>query len=98
MGIGKGHALACQFVDMRSLDLAILGVEALYISVAQVITHYQNNIGAVVTPANSKQKYGRKDCEQRYRFARFHGNIVLGKETKFDLIDHWFRLIFGYIR
>ena len=61
MCIGKGHALLASLSICGVLILPF-GVEALYISVAQVITHDQNNIGAVVA-ANGRQKYGRKDCE-----------------------------------
>ena len=53
MSIGKGHALARQLVDMRSLDLAIFRVEAMYIPVAQIVTHDQNDIGTALPRTNT---------------------------------------------
>jgi hypothetical protein len=68
VGIGKDHALARQFVDMRSLDLAIFRVETLYIPVAKIVTHDQDDIGAALPRTNTGAIYGKYEAEERLRF------------------------------
>jgi hypothetical protein len=68
MGIGKSHALARQFVDMRSLDLAIFRIETLHIPIAQIVTHDQDDIGAALPRTNTGAIYGKYEAEERLRF------------------------------
>ena len=45
MGIGKDHALLGELIDAGGFDFAVLRVQALHISVAEVVTHDEDNVG-----------------------------------------------------
>ena len=44
MGIGKDHALLGELIDAGGFDFAVLGVEALHVPIAEVITHDEDDV------------------------------------------------------
>ena len=44
MSIGKTHALACQLIEMRRIDLTPIAAEAFDIAVAQIIRKNENHV------------------------------------------------------
>ena len=54
MSISKDHSFSGELVDMGGLDFPILGIETLHISVSQVVTHDENDIGLALTKASPR--------------------------------------------
>jgi hypothetical protein len=51
MSISEDHSFAGELVDMGSLNLSVFRIETLHISIAQVVTHDEDDIGPALTEA-----------------------------------------------
>ena len=70
MGIGEFDALFAEAVEMWGFDLGLISTERFYITVAKVISEYENNIRPL-----GRRKDGMKGKDEDERVtAKFHEN------------------------
>ena len=70
MGIGEFDALFAEAVEMWGFDLGLISTERFYITVAKVVSEYENNIRPL-----GRRKDGMKGKGEDERVtAKFHEN------------------------
>ena len=90
MSIGENHSLSGELVDVRGFDLTVFRIETLHISIAQVVTHDEDDIGAALTEAYRMQG-SQVAGNQTGSMSRFSWVSMLGDETNLQLLDHGLR-------
>ena len=76
MSIGEDHSLTGELVDIRGFDLSVFRIETLNISVSQIVTHDEDDVGQIASWANPREDCYGKEPEKIFISEKLHAREI----------------------